>query len=82
MINHRFDYQPINRVTEDGRRLYATPDGKKLPSVTTILDRTKPEESRRALNEWKQRVGVEKAQQITTEAATVAPGCTVISNTM
>jgi genome maintenance exonuclease 1 len=69
MINHRFDYQPMNRVSEDGRRLYATPDGKKLPSVTTILDRTKPEESRRALNEWKQRVGVEKAQQITTEAA-------------
>ena len=40
-----------------------------MPSVTTILDRTKPEESRRALNEWKRRVGADKAQQITTEAA-------------
>ena len=53
----------------DGQRLYATPDGHRLPSVTTILDRTKPEEARRALNEWKRRVGTEKAQQITTEAA-------------
>ncbi len=59
----------MNRVTEDGRRLYATPDGRRLPSVTTILDKTKPEESRRALNEWKKRVGTERAQAITTEAA-------------
>jgi genome maintenance exonuclease 1 len=69
LINQRFDYHVMNRVTEDGRRLYATPDGKKLPSVTTILDHTKPEESRRALNEWKRRVGTERAQVITTEAA-------------
>lgn len=53
----------------DGQRLYATPDGKRLPSVTTILERTKPEESRRALAEWKRRVGTEQAQKITTEAA-------------
>jgi hypothetical protein len=53
----------------DGQRLYATPDGNKLPSVTTILDRTKPAEKRLALENWKKRVGHEKAQQITTEAA-------------
>lgn len=69
MITQRFDYAPLSRVTEDGQRLYSAPDGRKLPSVTTILDKTKPEESRRALNEWKARVGTEKAQQITTEAA-------------
>jgi len=69
LINPRFDYQPLSRVTEDGRRLYSTPDGKKLPSVTTILDRTKPEEKRIALENWKRRVGPEQAQQITTEAA-------------
>lgn len=69
MIIQRYSYTPISRVTEDGRRLYATPDGKKLPSVTTILDHTKPEESRRALNEWRKRVGTERAQAITTEAA-------------
>ena len=59
----------MERVTEDGRRLYQSPDGRRLPSVTTILDRTKPEESRRALAEWKRRVGTEQAQKITTEAA-------------
>lgn len=69
MYNPRFDYQHMERVSEDGRRLYKSPDGRRLPSVTTILDRTKPEESRRALAEWKRRVGTEQAQKITTEAA-------------
>ena len=69
MYNPRHDYQPIPRVTIDGKRFYATPDGNRLPSVTTILDRTKSEESKKALNQWRARVGAEKAQQITTEAA-------------
>ena len=69
MIISKYSYSPLSRTSEDGKRLYATPDGKKLPSVTTILDKTKPEESRQALNEWKKRVGQDKAQQITTEAA-------------
>ena len=37
--------------------------------MTTILDRTKPPEKVEALNQWRRRVGAEKAQQITTEAA-------------
>lgn len=53
----------------DGRRFYATPDGQRLPSVTTILDRTKPQASREALQLWRNRVGTDRAQQITTEAA-------------
>lgn len=69
VYKHKFDYRPIPRVTLEGRRYYATPDGKKLPSVTTILDQTKSEESRQALRNWRARVGAEKAQQITTEAA-------------
>ena len=69
MYNPRYDYQPIPRVTVDGKRFYATPDGNRLPSVTTILDRTKSEESKKALNQWRARVGAEQAQQITTEAA-------------
>ena len=53
----------------DGRRLYATPDGLRLPSVTTILEATKPEEKKAALQAWRRRVGAEQAQAITTEAA-------------
>lgn len=56
-------------MNDEGRRLYQTPDGNRLPSVTTILDRTKPEEKRQALAQWKRRVGEVQAQQITTEAA-------------
>lgn len=69
MYNPKFEYHTLSRTSEDGKRLYATPDGKKLPSVTTILEKTKPEESKRALQEWRRRVGEAQAQQITTEAA-------------
>ena len=45
-----------------------TSDGSAVPSVTTILDKTKSEEKKQALRNWKKRVGEEKAQQIVTEA--------------
>lgn len=68
-IPNKFNYIPIKRIdTPEGRR-YATPDGQKLPSVTTILDATKSEESKKALMEWRKRMGPQKAQEITTEAA-------------
>ena len=69
MITNKYEYRALTRKQVDGRRLYSTPDGSAVPSVTTILDKTKPEEKRQALANWKKRVGVEKAQQITTEAA-------------
>jgi len=69
MYNPKFDYQPIPRVTIEGKRYYATPDGQNLPSVTTILDKTKSEASKAALHNWRRAVGEAKAQQITTEAA-------------
>ena len=62
MFNPKFEYSPVPRVEVNGKRFYATPDGNKLPSVTTILDKTKPPEKVQALNEWRKRVGVEKAQ--------------------
>jgi genome maintenance exonuclease 1 len=69
LLIEKYNYVPINRESVEGRRLYATPDGSKVPSVTTILDKTKPEESRIALANWRRSVGEAKAQQITTEAA-------------
>jgi hypothetical protein len=69
MITEKFNYAPLDRTTLEGKRHYCLPDGSKVPSVTTILDRTKPEEAKQKLQEWKNRVGVERAQQITTEAA-------------
>jgi genome maintenance exonuclease 1 len=66
---NKFNYTPIKKETVDGSRKYATPDGEKLPSVTTILDATKSEESKKALHEWRNRMGHKRAQEITTEAA-------------
>ena len=65
----KFNYVPFARETINGSRKYSTPDGEKLSSVTTILDATKPEEERQALNSWRKRVGVNRAQEISTEAA-------------
>ncbi len=69
MISNKFNYTPISRETVDGKRHYCLPDGSRVPSVTTILDKTKPEEKRMALANWRKRVGAVAAQQITTEAA-------------
>lgn len=65
----KFPYKVLTRETINGSRKYSTPDGDRLPSVTTILDATKSEESKRTLQAWKRRVGTAKAQEISTEAA-------------
>lgn len=69
MITPRFDYTPLNRESVNGKRHYCLPDGTKVPSVTTILDKTKPQEEKEALANWRKAVGEQRAQQITTEAA-------------
>ena len=68
LIVNKFDYQPISRKQVNGKRLYETPDGHAVASVTTILDATK---DKTHLIAWKKRVGEKKAQEIVTEAAGV-----------
>lgn len=68
-IPNKYPYQELKRETVNGSRKYLTPDGRAVPSVTTILDFTKPEEKKQALREWRKRVGEQKAKEITTEAA-------------
>lgn len=69
MYNPKFAYHELSRTTEEGKRLYLTPDGKRVPSVTTVLEKTKSEEKKAALQQWRNRVGHAQAQAITTEAA-------------
>lgn len=69
MIVNKYSYQPLKRQQVDGSRLYLTPEGHRVASVTTILDATKSAESRQALHNWRNRVGHKQAQEITTEAA-------------
>jgi genome maintenance exonuclease 1 len=68
LIVKKYDYQPISRKQVEGKRLYATPDGNAVASVTTILDATKDKSH---LIAWRKRVGEKKAQEIVTEAASV-----------
>lgn len=56
----------MSRINSEGSRKYCTPDGGKVASVTTILDKTK---DKTHLIEWRRRVGDAKANEITTEAA-------------
>jgi len=68
MIIKKYDYIQLNQVnTPDGRR-YVGPDKKPVPSVTTILSATG---DKTALIEWRKRVGEKKANEISTEAASV-----------
>jgi len=66
----KFEYKSAKQVNDPvtRKRVYQTPDGESLPSVTTILSATK---DMTHLNEWKKRVGEDKAKQIVTEAAGV-----------
>jgi hypothetical protein len=66
--NPKFIYPKSNRSSVDGKRHYVI-DKEKLPSVTTILSATQPEEKRRALEEWRKRVGEVEAEKITSTAA-------------
>ena len=69
MIVEKYKYDELKRTTTDKQRLYTCPDGNAVPSVTTILDKTKPEKNRKALENWRKAVGEKKAKAITTEAA-------------
>lgn len=64
----KFPYAELARVTKNHKRHYETPDGRQVPSVTTVLSATK---DMTHLHAWRKRIGAEKAQQITTESANI-----------
>jgi len=68
VFNDKFDYRELSRVTKNKKRHYETPDGRQVPSVTTVLSATK---DMTHLMEWRKRIGEAKAQQITTESANI-----------
>lgn len=66
---HKFDYHSLERIaTKEGRK-YITPDGFAVPSVTTILDATKSEKSKKALADWRKSIGEKAANDITATAS-------------
>jgi genome maintenance exonuclease 1 len=67
--NPKFIYPKSTRSTIDGQRHYDLGIAK-LPSVTTILSATQPEEKRKSLEEWRKRVGETEAARIVDNSAT------------
>jgi len=66
--NPKFTYPKSIRSLIDDKRHYEI-GTTKLPSVTTILSATMPEEKRKSLDAWKLRVGSVEAQKVVTTAA-------------
>ena len=58
--NAKYNYLTGTRATDHGSRIYDIA-GEKLPSVTTILSKTK---DRRKLDEWISKVGLEESERI------------------
>lgn len=69
MLVPRFSYQKLSRKTTAGKRHYSCPDGRAVPSVTTVLAITKPEKDKQGLQQWRNRVGHTAAEEITRSAA-------------
>ena len=66
-----FNYCPPKEIPKiesqtfpDGKRYYVTPEGKKLPSVTTVVGAQK----KQSIMEWRHRVGEEVANKISKHA--------------
>jgi hypothetical protein len=64
----KYPYEELSRVARNGKRHYATPDGRSVPSVTTVLSATK---DMTHLNAWRKRIGEARAQQISQESANI-----------
>lgn len=64
--SNRFVYEKLERIDTSAGREYLLPSGTHVPSVTTVLDRTK---DKTALKEWADRVGQEEATRQKEQAA-------------
>ena len=66
---NRYKYETLTRQDLPEGRRYVNRHGEKLPSVTTILDKTK---DKTKLIEWANRVGAEQAEKIKNDAAALS----------
>lgn len=65
MFNHiPTDIPKMKRIVENGRRMYVNENGKRYPSVTNVLSVNND-----WIKEWRERVGDEEANRISTTAA-------------
>ena len=68
MFNHvefESDDFELKTVNEDGKRWYVTDSGGRYPSITTVISYF----SRKAIMEWRKRVGEEEANKVALKAS-------------
>ncbi|MBF2005416.1 MAG: PD-(D/E)XK nuclease family protein [Chlorogloeopsis fritschii C42_A2020_084] len=70
----QFDTQLLPRnhgkpLRDNGQQYYMDDKGNRFPSVTTILNATKPQVDRDRLSNWKARIGTEEVTRISTTAS-------------
>ena len=66
--SNKFNFPKSHKASENGLRKYLV-GSEKLPSVTSILQATKSDEDKAALENWKNRVGYKEANRIKSEAS-------------
>lgn len=71
LINPIYEYKPLQRTEGLHGRRYIVGEGRPLPSVTTILSKTK---DMTAIKEWIANVGEVEANRIKTEASGLGSG--------
>jgi hypothetical protein len=65
-VHVRHDFPDLLKETaEDGQRVYITPDGRRYPSVTTVI----ADHNKEGIDKWKARTGEAKANQIALKAS-------------
>jgi genome maintenance exonuclease 1 len=70
-INKIYDYKPLERISTPEGRKYIVGENSQLPSVTTVLSKVA---DKSFLIKWREKVGDEKAAQITNESASLGTG--------
>lgn len=63
-VKHEFP-SLLKETAEDGQRVYTTPDGKRYPSVTTVI----ADHNKEGIDRWKARVGEATAKKIADNAS-------------
>ena len=66
-LTQKYNYADLKR--QDGvSRVYLTPDGESLPSVTSVLSKTK---DKSFLKKWRARVGEKNAEKIIADSSAI-----------
>ena len=71
LIQHKYDYAPLQRIDTGNGRRYIVGESRPLPSVTTILSKTS---DKSAIVEWRAQVGSTEAGRITAESSGLGTG--------